>query len=86
MLFRSPPPPLTQPTVTALSPPSFLPSTVLAPLLTSLNASRDFYGFARAMRRAFRDEIRVEKMGFGAGAEGEKEREKERERVRGETK
>lgn len=70
--------------VTALSPPSFLPASVLTPLLSSLNASRDFYRFARAMRRAFRDEIRVEKMGLGAGGEGERER--ERERLRGERK
>ncbi|GAA6029024.1 hypothetical protein JCM8097_001557 [Rhodosporidiobolus ruineniae] len=69
-------------TLAALHPPSFLPPSVLAPLLSKLNASRDLYAFVRAMRGAFVDEIGVEKR-LGPGA-AEEERAVERGRVRAE--
>ncbi|GAA5991768.1 hypothetical protein JCM10908_001132 [Rhodotorula pacifica] len=66
-------------TVAAVSPASFLPpSTVLAPLLSSLNASRNLYRFMLSIRQAFVDEVALEKRSFAS----ELEREKERKRVR----
>ncbi|GAA5856679.1 hypothetical protein JCM8547_005926 [Rhodosporidiobolus lusitaniae] len=67
-------------TVPSTSPSSFLPPSVLLPLVSHLNSTRDLYAFIRAMRHAFVDEVSVEKR-LVVGA-GEQEREKERERVR----
>ncbi|GAA6013546.1 hypothetical protein JCM10207_004770 [Rhodosporidiobolus poonsookiae] len=65
-------------TVPTLSPPSFLPPTVLSPLLDRLNTTRDLYAFVRCMRLAFVDEVGIEKRVGG----GEQEREAERRRLR----
>ncbi|KWU45858.1 kinetochore protein spc25 [Rhodotorula sp. JG-1b] len=65
-------------TVSAITPPSFLPSTVLSPLLSALNSSRNLYRFILAVRHAFVDEVALEKKSFAS----ELEREKERKRVR----
>ncbi|KAI5480916.1 hypothetical protein MNV49_006725 [Pseudohyphozyma bogoriensis] len=51
-------------TLSSISPPTFLPPSVTAPLLATLNSGRDLYAFVREMRYAFRDEVRVEKMGL----------------------
>lgn len=45
------------------TPPSFLPQPVLDAFLDDLNTSRDFYGFVKEMRKAFKEEIGMEKMG-----------------------
>ena len=45
-----------------MTPASFLPVSVVEPLLAKLNNSRDFYLFVKEMRLAFKMEIAVEKM------------------------
>ncbi|GJN92380.1 hypothetical protein Rhopal_005410-T1 [Rhodotorula paludigena] len=67
-------------TITALSPPSLLPSQTLAPLLSRLNSTRDLYAFVRAVRAAFVDEVRLEKRAFASEVERERERARMRER------
>lgn len=64
--------------VKSIQPPSFLPLSLLNQLVAELNKDRDFYGFIRKMRIAFKDEVRVEKMDLG----NEKEKESEREKIR----
>ncbi|KAK4057118.1 kinetochore-associated Ndc80 complex subunit spc25 [Microbotryomycetes sp. JL221] len=59
----------------------YLADAVVRPLVDTLNRTRDLYGFARDMRRAFKDEVALEKLGFVAGEQGET-RDKERERVK----
>ncbi|KAK4700664.1 hypothetical protein P7C70_g5581, partial [Phenoliferia sp. Uapishka_3] len=72
---------VSQPTyaVASVSPVGFLPpAQVIVPLLAALNRSRDFYGFVRSMRAAFKLEVRLEKMVFPPGVEGEREKDAER--------
>ncbi|BGP18634.1 hypothetical protein JCM10213_004184 [Rhodosporidiobolus nylandii] len=64
-------------TLAALSPPSFLPPSVVDPALSRLNTSRDLYAFIREMRQLFVDEVALEKRGLS-----EPEREAERRKVR----
>ncbi|BGP34213.1 kinetochore-associated Ndc80 complex subunit spc25 [Rhodotorula toruloides] len=64
----------------SLSPSSFLPQTVTQPLLDKLNQSRDLYAFVKSMRRAFVDEVGLEKRSWASEAEREKERRRARER------
>ncbi|BGP50466.1 kinetochore-associated Ndc80 complex subunit spc25 [Rhodotorula kratochvilovae] len=66
--------------ITALSPPSLLPAPLLSTLLSRLNATRDLYAFVRAMRRAFVDEVQLEKRAFASEVERERERGRMREK------
>ncbi|GAA6016090.1 hypothetical protein JCM8202_005407 [Rhodotorula sphaerocarpa] len=65
-------------TVPTVLPPTSLPATVLTPLLSDLNSSRNLYRFLVSVRQAFVDEVALEKRSFAS----EVERERERKRVR----